>query len=146
MKTKLIPLLALSLAALSGCATAAQRQAAVTASLSGAPAALVGKMQRGDRLALADLETLARHRVPDDTVLAYLRETGATYELTTAQIDQLRDAGVTVRVIDYLLATPTRVARRDRGSFRGKFWRHGHGYYGHRVHYGHGGHGRGRRH
>jgi hypothetical protein len=146
MKTNLILLLALSLAALSGCATAARRQAAVTASQSGAPAALVSKMQQGDRLALTDLETLARSQVSDDTVLAYLRETGATYELTTAQIDQLREAGVTVRVIDYLLATPTRAARRDRGGFRGNFWLHGHGFAGHRVHSGYGGHGRGRRH
>lgn len=152
MKTKLIPLLALNLAALSGCATAAQRQAAVTASQSGAPAALVSKMQRGDRLALTDLETLARSQVPDDTVLAYLRGTGAAYELTTAQIDQLRAAGVSVRVIDFLLATPTRVARHDRSSFRGNFWLHGHGFSGHRVHhgygghYGYGGHGRGRKH
>ena len=130
MKTKPVLLLALSLAALSGCATAARHQAATTATQWGAPAELVRKMERGGRLALTDLETLARHQIPDETVLAYLRQSGAAYELTTAQIDQMREAGVSVRVIDYLLATP---ARGPRPYPRSRVW-FGFGY----PHYGSG--------
>lgn len=113
MKTKLHLLLALSLAAFSGCATATSPHSleATLAAERGAPASLVNTLQRGGRLTLADIESLAILKVPDDTTLAYLRRNGAAYELTLAQIDQMRDAGVSVRVIDYLLASPARVAR-----------------------------------
>ncbi len=113
MKTKLPLLLALSLAALSGCASATspRSHAASLAAERGAPAPLVNTLQRGGRLTLSDIERLAILKVPDDTTLACLRRSGATYELTLAQIDQMRNAGVSVRVIDYLLASPARVAR-----------------------------------
>lgn len=142
MKTKLPLLFALGLVALSGCASAARQQAVQTASRLGAPLPLVTRMERGARLTLADLETLARHQVPDTEVLAYLRQTGAAYELTTAQIDQMRAAGVSVKVIDYLLATPRQVARRYRpyrGYYGGGFGFYGHGGFGR----GFPGHGRG---
>lgn len=131
MKTKLPLLLALSLAAFSGCATAAQQQAAQAATRLGAPAGLVRKMEQGDRLALTDLETLARYQVPDEDMLAYLRLTGATYQLTTAQIDQMREAGVSIRVIDYLLATPRWVSRRYRGYNGGGIGFYGYGNFWH---------------
>lgn len=117
----------------------------------GAPASLVNTLERGNRLTLADIERLAILKVPDDTTLAYLRRNGAAYELTLAQIDQMRSAGVSVRVIDYLLASPTRVARNVRyprmwfgygyplhgaGHYSGGFGHgFGHGRFGH-----HGGH------
>ncbi|MBL9219397.1 MAG: hypothetical protein JNG82_12965 [Opitutaceae bacterium] len=134
MKTKLPLFLALGFAALSGCATAASPRS-LTATLAaerGAPAALVNTLQRGGRLTLADIETLAILKVPDDTTLAYLRQNGAAYELTLAQIDQMRNAGVSVRVIDYLLASPARVVRTVRYP---RMW-HGFGYH----HYGAGHH------
>lgn len=127
MKTKILLFLALSLSALSGCASAAWHQAAEAASRSGTPADLVRRMERGDRLALADIETLARNQVPDDTVLVYLRKTPSVYKLTTAQIDQLRASSVSDRIIDYLLSTPSQVARRTRGTIRYYPWR-GYGY------------------
>lgn len=98
---------------LGGCATAASPRSltATMAAERGAPAALVKTLQRGERLTLADIERLAILKVPDDTTLAYLRRNGAAYDLTLAQIDQMRDAGVSVRIIDYLLASPARVAR-----------------------------------
>lgn len=143
MKIQLPPFLALSLAALSGCASTAQRQFAMTATRYGASPEVVRKMERGDRLSLPDLETLARAHVPDDDVLVYLRRANASYKLTTTQIDQLRTRGVSDRIIDYLLTTPTRVARPYRGSIRGGMWYggFGHGVFGHGS-YGHGfGHG-----
>ena len=141
MKAKLLLLIALCVAALSGCTSAAQQRAAQEATQLGTPADLVRKMERGDRLALTDMETLARQQVPDDTVLAYLRQTGAAYELTTAQIDQMREAGVSVRVIDYLLSTPSRVVWRYRGYYGGRIGIHGYGSFGPGF-YGHGwGHG-----
>jgi hypothetical protein len=134
MKTKPSLLFALGLAALSGCASAARQHAVQTAIQLGTPTELVSKMERGDRLTLTDLETLARHQIPDAEMLAYLRQTDAAYELTMAQIDRMRAAGVSVKVIDYLLATPRQGIRRYRGYYGGGF-----GWYG----YGHGGFGHG---
>ena len=96
-----------------GCATAASSRstAASSAAERGAPAALVTTLQRGGRLSLADIERLASLQVPDDTTIAYLRQSGAAYELTLAQIDEMRSVGVSARVIDYMLASPARVAR-----------------------------------
>lgn len=150
MKIQLPLFLALSLSALSGCASQTQRQTAVIATRYGAPPEVVRKMERGDRLALADLGLLAQAQVPDDDVLAYIRQTNVSYRLKTAEIDQLRAHGVSDRIIDYLLTTPTRVARPYRGYVRGGAWYHGfghggfgHGYYGHSFGHGgshHGGH------
>lgn len=135
MKTRILLALAVitSAMAFSGCTTAARQQAVQTATRLGTPTRLVSKMERGGRLTLSDLETLARHQVPDLDVLAYLRQSGAAYELTTAQIDQMRAAGVSVRVIDYLLVTPQQAARRYRGYYGGsrRFFGYGHGYFGH---------------
>jgi|CXWL01.1.fsa_nt_gi uncharacterized protein YceK len=131
MKNTILLILALSTTALGGCASVAQQRVAQEATRLGTPDELVRKMERGARLALTDLETLARQHVPDEPVLAYLRQSGASYELTTVQIDQMRTAGVSVGVIDYLLSTPTRVAYRYRSYYGGGWGFSGNGYWGH---------------
>jgi hypothetical protein len=113
MKTRVLFFLAVNLVTLSGCATATSTRS-VTANLAaehGASAALVETLQRGGRLTLTDIQKLANLQIPDDATLAYLRDSGAAYQLTTAQIDQLRAGEVSNRVIDYLLATPAQAAR-----------------------------------
>ncbi len=133
MKRSLVTLLfvAVVLVATSGCATTASTRtrttAATLANERGASAALVADLQRGERLSLANIEELAVLKVPDDATLAYLRNTEATYQLTTGQVVRLREVGVSDRVIDYLLATPNRVAVRPRGYYRGQMGWRGHG-------------------
>jgi len=139
MNIRMSMFLALSLGLLSGCASQAQRQTAATATRYGAPPEVVRKMERGDRLALADLGLLAQSHMPDDDVLAYMRHTNAAYWLKTAEIDQLRAQGVSDRIIDYLLTTPTRVVRSFRGYTRGGVWYHGFGHGYHGRGFGHGG-------
>ena len=143
MKPPLLTLLAcaVALSTTGGCATAtSSRSAAATiAAAHGAPASLVTTLRHGGRLALVDIETLASLKVPEETTLAYLRQTGAAYELTLAQIDQMRTSGVSTRVIDYLLATPARTVRvysRSRMQFG-----FGYPHYGATYHYGGFGHG-----
>lgn len=139
MKIQLPLFLALSLSVLSGCASQAQHQTAMTATRYGAPPEVVRKMERGGRLALADLGLLAQAHVPDDDVLAYVRQTNVSYRLKTAEIDQLRAQGVSDRIIDYLLTTPTRVVRSFRGYVRGGAWYPGFGHGGFGHGFGHGG-------
>ena len=106
-------------------ATPQQQSLASAAAAFNLPPELGQKMQRGAPLALPDTQILAKSGVPDDTTLAYLRSTGASYQLTTEAIDQLRAAGVSDRVVNYLLlASPERVATTSRVYAP----RHGYGY------------------
>jgi len=150
MKHPLLTIIACAVALLttSGCATAISSRSTVAtlAAEHGAPASLVTTLQRGGRLALVDIERLASLKVPDEPTIAYLRQTGATYELTLAQIDQMRASGVSVRVIDYLLSTPARNVRiysryRTRFGFGYPHFDAGHHYGSCGPGFGHGGHG-----
>src|SRR5258708_781806 len=69
----------------------------------GIPPVLAAKMQNRAPLTLEEIGDLGRLRVPDDVKLAYLRATGANYELSTENIDRLRANGVSDSVVDYLL-------------------------------------------
>lgn len=109
-------------------ATSAQRASADAAAAAGAPSTLVEKMQSGASLTFTDIQDLARQRVPDDATLSYLRSIKSQYRLTTETFDQLRAAGVSDRVTNYLLlASPLEEARPTRayrpGSSRGYGYR-----------------------
>lgn len=139
MNPKIILIVVVCAATLSGCASTAQHKVAQEATRLGAPARLTEKLNRGGRLTLADIETMSRQSIPDDEILSYLRQSDARYELTTAQIDQMRASGVSDRIIDYLLSTPGQTARRW-GSYSYGFRTYGYGHFGH-GYYGTFGHG-----
>ncbi|MBP8256290.1 MAG: hypothetical protein KAX37_03120 [Opitutaceae bacterium] len=105
--------------------TTQQKSLASAAAAFNLPPELGQKMQRGAPLALTDVQVLAKSGVPDDTTLAYLRSTGASYQMSTEAIDQLRAAGVSDRAVNYLLlASPLRVATTPRAYAP----RYGYGY------------------
>lgn len=73
------------------------------------------RVQRGTALTFADIQDLAGQRILDDTTLAYLRSTKTSFRLTTETFDGLRAAGVSDRVVNYLLlASPLAAARAGR--------------------------------
>ena len=124
MKRSLVTLLLVVavLVTTSGCVTRATRarsSAATFAAERGASDTLVSSLQRGTRLSVVDIEELAVLKVPDDVTLGYLRETRATYQLTSGQVARLGEGGVSDRVIDYMLTTPDRVAVRYPGTYGG---------------------------
>jgi hypothetical protein len=95
------------LGSLAGCATSAQMQSDLnTLADNGVPPALYRKAQQGVILDLPDVATLARRNVPDDITLRLLQRTRATYTLAVQDVERLKKAGVSDRVINYLLATP----------------------------------------
>jgi len=71
----------------------------------GVPAATYDKMVHGDALALVDIEALSHAGVNDGIILRYLRDQGTIYTLNSADVLQLRHAGVSQSVIDYMLMT-----------------------------------------
>ena len=65
----------------------------------------VDRMDRGDPLTINDVIKLSQGGVSDSTILEYMRDTGSTYSLSQAQIRRLQDAGVSQRVINYMVDT-----------------------------------------
>lgn len=108
MKPKLGLLLTLGVVALGGCATARQRQSATLAASFGVPASIVQTIEHGGRLTLDEIAALTQAGFPAEETLGYLRSGNAVYALKTAQIDELRAAGVPDLVIDYMLDSPLR--------------------------------------
>lgn len=86
------------------CGPTAQQQADYAAvERSGVPSGTYDKMVHGDALSLADIEALSHARVNDGVILRYLRNTGTIYTLNSADVINLRRAGVSQSVIDYML-------------------------------------------
>lgn len=77
--------------------------------------ALVGKdiddtlrvrVVQGQPLSLDDIKALAKANVADDTVISQITATRTVYHLTSAQIIALKDAGVSPKLIDFMISTP----------------------------------------
>jgi len=73
---------------------------------SGVSPAIYDKMIHGDSLSLYDIKSLARARVNDGVILRYLRDRGTVYNLNSADVQDLRSAGVSQSIVDYMLQTP----------------------------------------
>jgi hypothetical protein len=100
---RLLALLVVSLS-LAACGPTAQEQADYAAvERSGVPPATYDKMVHGDALSLVDIEDLSHSGVNDGIILRYLRNTGTVYTLNSADVVNLRRAGVSQSVIDYML-------------------------------------------
>ena len=139
---RLFPLAVAAMAiALMGCATtsARSRADATLAMQHGASPALTEKLSRNQILTLPEI--VALKSLPDDVLIRHLQATGAIYTLTLAQVDQLREAGVSRQVIDYLLSTPRLLTYSyPRYHYYGSYgyWGAPQGYYS--GWFGHGGH------
>jgi len=65
------------------------------------------RVQAGQPLGLADIKALARAGVSDDIIISQIRNSHTVYRLSTAEIIDLKDAGVSNRVIDFMINTPS---------------------------------------
>jgi hypothetical protein len=73
---------------------------------SGVSSAIYDKMIHGDALSLYDIKALTRAHVRDAVILRYLRDRGTVYYLNSGDVEDLRTAGVSQSIIDYMLQTP----------------------------------------
>lgn len=91
--------------ALSGCATLDHDDRLVLAEHNVSPP-LYEKMKHGEPLAVPDIIELWSKGLPGPFIIRYVRETEASYRLTVDDVSELKEAGVSPDVINYLLATP----------------------------------------
>ncbi len=57
--------------------------------------------------ALADIKSLAKAGVSDEVIISQIRNAHAAYRLSTAEVLDLKAAGVSDKVIDFMINTPT---------------------------------------
>jgi uncharacterized protein YcfJ len=67
----------------------------------------MARVDAGQPLVLADIKALARAGVSDDIIISQIRSSRTVYRLSTAEIIDLKDSGVSNRVIDFMINTPS---------------------------------------
>ena len=73
-------------------------------------------------LTTGDIAALSRKHVSDGTIVGHVQSAGTVYYLKSAQVAQLRRAGVSEEVVDYLMSTPVREARRRQQAVEFQLW------------------------
>jgi len=68
------------------------------------------RVEQGQPVTVADVQALARANVGDDIIISQIRSTRTVYHLSATDIIQLRDAGVSQRVIQYMINSGDTVA------------------------------------
>ena len=54
---------------------------------------------------MADVRALAKAGLSDEVILSHIRNSRAVYHLTTAEIIELKESGVSEKVIDFMINT-----------------------------------------
>jgi outer membrane lipoprotein SlyB len=65
------------------------------------------KVDQGQPLSVADVKALAKAGISTDVIINQIRNSRTVYHLSTADIIDLRDAGVSDQVINYMINTPS---------------------------------------
>jgi uncharacterized protein YcfJ len=65
----------------------------------------VDRMDRNEPITVNDVIKLSQGGVSDETIIRYIDRTKTTYNLTQAQINRMKAAGVSRRVINYMINT-----------------------------------------
>lgn len=65
------------------------------------------RVEQGQPLGLADIKALAKAEVSDEVILSQIRNSRVVYHLSTAEIIDLKDSGVSQKVIDFMINTPS---------------------------------------
>ena len=57
-------------------------------------------------LALSDIKAMAKAGIAEEVILSQIRNSHSSYHLSTAEIVDLKEAGVSNKIIDFLINTP----------------------------------------
>lgn len=55
----------------------------------------------------ADIKMMVKAGISDEVIMSQIRNTHAAYRLTTAEILDLKDSGVSEKVIDFMINSPS---------------------------------------
>jgi hypothetical protein len=61
----------------------------------------------GQPLGLSDIKMLAKAGVSDEVIMSQIRNSHTVYHLSVAEILDLKDAGLSEKVIDFMINTPS---------------------------------------
>ena len=64
------------------------------------------RVEPGRPLTLADVKTLSRAGISEDIIISQIQNSHTIYHLTAADIIDLRNAGVSDKVVRYMIGTP----------------------------------------
>jgi len=67
------------------------------------------RVQQGQPLSISDVKALAAAKVSDDLIISQIRNSGTVYHLSTADIIDLHNAGVSENVINFMINSPSLV-------------------------------------
>jgi outer membrane lipoprotein SlyB len=64
------------------------------------------KVDNGEQLSMSDIEKMSHAGISDDKIIGAINSTGSVYHLSSREVQELKNAGVSQRVIDFMLQTP----------------------------------------
>lgn len=59
-----------------------------------------------EQITIEDIKTMNNAGVTDDKIISLIKSTGSVYHLSSTDVEDLKRAGVSKRVINYMLQTP----------------------------------------
>jgi hypothetical protein len=65
------------------------------------------KVDQGQPLSIEDVKALAKAGISEDVIINQIQNSRTVYHLSVADIIDLRDAGVTDKVVNYMINTPS---------------------------------------
>ncbi|MCX7887016.1 MAG: glycine zipper domain-containing protein [Verrucomicrobiae bacterium] len=65
------------------------------------------RIEQGQPLGLADIKAMSKAGVSDEVIISQIRNSRTVYRLTTAEIIDLKESGVSQKVIDFMINTPS---------------------------------------
>jgi hypothetical protein len=63
------------------------------------------RTDQGQSVGVADVKALVKAGLSDEVILSHIRNSQAVYHLTTAEIIDLKNSGVSEKVIDFMINT-----------------------------------------
>jgi outer membrane lipoprotein SlyB len=67
------------------------------------------RVERGQPLTVVDVKSLAKAGISDDLIISQIRNSRTVYYLTTADIIDLKNAGVSEKIINFMINTRTQI-------------------------------------
>jgi hypothetical protein len=67
------------------------------------------RVDQGQPLGVADVKALAQAKVSDDVIISQIRNSHTVYHLSASDIIDLRNSGVSEKVLDFMINTPSAI-------------------------------------